>query len=120
VARLTCKRAFGDAERRDEAEAHTDAGLVETITGIQRRVYEDSGHAMRGVHAKAYGVLVGELRVLDGLPRILAQGLVYARAASYRAGQHRCCAALVNAGRRPSQLLSNDTMTEISRTHCHI
>jgi len=69
-------------EKRDETEAHIDAGLVETITAIQRKVYEDSGHAMRGVHAKAHGVLVGELRVLDGLPPILAQGL-FAKPARY-------------------------------------
>jgi hypothetical protein len=69
-------------EKRDEAEADTDAGLIETITGIQRKVYEDCGHAMRGVHAKAHGVLIGELRVLDGLPPILAQGL-FAKPARY-------------------------------------
>jgi len=34
------------------------------------------------VHAKSHGLLQGELRVLDGLPKSLAQG-VFARPATY-------------------------------------
>lgn len=62
-------------EKLDDNAAETNAGLIETIAKIQKKVYEDSGHAMRGVHAKSNGVLVGELRVLDNLPPELAQGL---------------------------------------------
>ena len=62
-------------EKLDDDEAEVNAGLIETITKIQNKVYEDAGQAMRGVHAKSHGVLVGELRVLDDLPGVLAQGL---------------------------------------------
>jgi hypothetical protein len=62
-------------EKQDENEAETNAGLIETITKIQTIVHTDSGTAMRGVHSKCHGVLLGEFRVLDGLPPVLAQGL---------------------------------------------
>jgi len=62
-------------EKIDENEAETNTHLIETISKIQRKVCEDSGHAMRGVHAKSHGVLVGTLSVLPNLPPELAQGL---------------------------------------------
>lgn len=62
-------------EKTDNNESETNAGLIDTISKIQKKVYSDSGHAARGVHAKCHGVLVGELRVLDNLPPVLAQGL---------------------------------------------
>ncbi len=69
-------------EHFDKDEAETNAGLIETITKIQQKVYEDAAHAHRGVHAKGHGLLVGELRVLADLPHYLAQGL-FAAAATY-------------------------------------
>ena len=69
-------------EHLDEHEAETTAHLIETIGKIQSKVYEDSGHAYRGVHAKSHGVLVGEFKVSDSLPSILAQGL-FAKPAVY-------------------------------------
>jgi catalase len=69
-------------EHLDKDEAATNQGLIDTITKIQTKVYEDSAHASRGVHAKGHGLLVGELRVLEGLPAYLAQGL-FATVASY-------------------------------------
>jgi hypothetical protein len=69
-------------EQLDEHEAETTAHLIETIGKIQSKVYEDSGHAHRGVHAKSHGVLVGEFRVEESLPSILAQGL-FAKPAVY-------------------------------------
>lgn len=62
-------------ETPDKDEAQTNQSLIETITQIQAKVYGDSTHAQRGVHAKGHGILVGELRVLDDLPPALAQGL---------------------------------------------
>jgi hypothetical protein len=62
-------------EKFDDDEAQTTLGLVETITKIQKTVYDDTRHASRGVHAKGHGILVGELRILNGLPPELAQGL---------------------------------------------
>ena len=56
-------------------EAQTLQGLLETMDRIQTIVAEDIGHAKRGVHAKAHGVVVGEFEVLPDLPSVLAQGL---------------------------------------------
>lgn len=64
----------------DEAEVH--ARLRDTLRGISEKTWEDTGHATRSVHAKSHGLLEGRLRVLDGLPPELAQGL-FARAADY-------------------------------------
>jgi hypothetical protein len=69
-------------ETRDNDEAQTNEGLIETITQIQSKVYSDSSHATRGVHAKGHGILIGELRVLDNLSPFHAQGL-FAQPASY-------------------------------------
>jgi hypothetical protein len=62
-------------ERIGEHEAKTIQGMIETMDRIQTIVAEDIGHAKRGVHAKAHGLLVGELEVLPDLPLVLAQGL---------------------------------------------
>ncbi len=62
-------------EAPDKEEAQTNQGLIDTITQIQSKVYSDSSHAGRGVHAKGHGILIGELRVLDNLSPALAQGL---------------------------------------------
>jgi hypothetical protein len=58
-----------------EHEANTIQGMIETMDRIQTIVAEDTGHARRGVHAKAHGLLIGELEVLPDLPPVLAQGL---------------------------------------------
>ena len=58
-----------------EHEAKTIQGMIETMDRIQTIVAQDMGHAKRGVHAKAHGLLVGELEVLPDLPLVLAQGL---------------------------------------------
>ncbi len=69
-------------ETPDKDEAQTNQGLIDTITQIQTKVYSDSSHAARGVHAKGHGILIGELRVLDNLSPLLAQGL-FAQPATY-------------------------------------
>lgn len=69
-------------ETPEPDEAETQRELVETLEGIIRTVYQDSGHALRSVHAKSHGLLQGELRVLGGLPEELAQGL-FRHAATY-------------------------------------
>ena len=69
-------------EHLDDNEAETNQGLIDTITKIQQKVYEDSAHASRGVHAKGHGLLIGELQVSAGLPAHLAQGL-FATAGTY-------------------------------------
>lgn len=69
-------------EQLDADEAETTQGLIETISKIQAKVYEDASHDSRGVHAKSHGILVGELRVVDGMPAYLMQGL-FATPAAY-------------------------------------
>jgi hypothetical protein len=56
-------------------ELQTQAELVATLLGMSRTMADHTGHAARSVHAKSHGLLRGELRVLDGLPEPLAQGL---------------------------------------------
>lgn len=56
-------------------ELETEQGLVETLERIQNRVYEDTGQAFRGVHAKCHGIITGELIVESSLPSACAQGL---------------------------------------------
>jgi hypothetical protein len=63
-------------------EAETIADLVATMRKISETTFRDGGHALRSVHAKSHGLLQGELRVLDGLPSELAQGM-FARPATY-------------------------------------
>ena len=48
------------------------------------KVAERERHAVRASHAKSTGLLKGEMRVLDGLPPHLAQGL-FARPRCYQA-----------------------------------
>lgn len=69
-------------ETPDGDERETIADLVDTMRSISRKTFEDSGHAIRSVHAKSHGLLRGELRILAGLPPMLAQGL-FARAGTY-------------------------------------
>lgn len=61
-----------EAPQPDEAAVH--AGMVEQFAKIQKTTLKDYGHAVRGVHAKAHGLLVGSLEVLPGLSPALAQG----------------------------------------------
>jgi hypothetical protein len=69
-------------EKAEADEAQTTQGLIETISKIQSKVYADSAHAERGVHAKSHGLLSGELTVSERLPPELAQGL-FAAGGSY-------------------------------------
>lgn len=71
-----------DYEHLEEDEQQTVHDIIETMTGIQQTVAHDMGTAKRSVHAKAHGILRGELRVKEGLPPHLAQGL-FATADTY-------------------------------------
>ena len=62
-------------EVAEEGEAETTAGLIDSLHKIAEKTFADSGHALRGVHAKSHGLVRGELRVLPGLPPELKQGL---------------------------------------------
>lgn len=69
-----------EAPAPDEAE--TVAALTETMRRISETTFKDSGHPLRSVHAKSDGLLEGEMRVLEGLPAVLAQG-AFARPGTY-------------------------------------
>lgn len=56
-------------------ELETQAGLNDAFDTILERTAEDYGHAVRSVHAKAHGILEGEMTVHDGLAPELAQGM---------------------------------------------
>jgi hypothetical protein len=56
-------------------EADTIRDLIATMAKISQTTFDHAGHATRSVHAKAHGVLRGELTVMEGLPPTLAQGL---------------------------------------------
>ena len=56
-------------------EARTIEALCETFDTILERTAQDSGHAVRAVHAKAHGILEGTMAIAPGLPPELAQGL---------------------------------------------
>jgi hypothetical protein len=70
-----------DYEQIPDDEAETTRELAQTMRGITEKTYEDSGHALRSVHAKSHGLLIGEMQVVAGLPPELAQG-IFARPAS--------------------------------------
>jgi hypothetical protein len=64
-----------DVEVPEDDEAQTTRELIETMEEISAKVLEDSGHALRSVHAKSHALIQGTLSVLPGLPDELAQGL---------------------------------------------
>ena len=66
----------------EDDEQETLQGLVETLTKIQQKTFEDGGHAIRSVHAKSHGLIDAEMIVPDGLPPHLAQG-VFAKPGTY-------------------------------------
>ena len=57
----------------DEDQVHRD--LIDTMRSITETTSKDYGHAVRSVHAKAHGIVAGELEIAAGLPPELAQGL---------------------------------------------
>lgn len=57
----------GEAELLSEIDA--------TLERIRETTFENSGHAIRSVHAKSHGLITAELAVSNALPQVLAQGL---------------------------------------------
>ncbi|WP_273456836.1 catalase family protein [Nevskia ramosa] len=80
---ITPVRYSPDLEQLEADEAETLAGLTDSLRKISETTYADSGHAMRGVHAKCHGLLAGEMTVVDKLPESLRQGL-FARPGRYQ------------------------------------
>lgn len=69
-------------ESLEDDESKTTQELKEALHRISETVHKDEGHAYRSVHAKSHGLLLAELKVLDGLPERLAQGL-FAKPGTY-------------------------------------
>lgn len=70
-------------EQIPEDEVQTSAELVEAMRSILDTTLTDYGFPVRSVHAKAHGLLVGNLEVVEGLPVELAQG-VFAQPGTFR------------------------------------
>lgn len=64
-----------DLERIESNETDVQNGMIVQFAKIQGTTLKDYGHAVRGVHAKAHGLLSGRLEVFADLPGPLAQGL---------------------------------------------
>ena len=62
-------------EKPEPDEAETIQELGATLMKISNKTFEDSGRALRSVHAKSHGIINGELTVLPGLSEQLAQGV---------------------------------------------
>jgi hypothetical protein len=63
-------------------EEKTTGEIIETMQKISDITTKNYGRAVRSVHAKAHGLLYGELTVSDNLPPELAQGM-FANVATY-------------------------------------
>jgi hypothetical protein len=68
-------RYSDDVETVDPDEEKTFERIIAVMGKGGRITRERYGHAVRTSHAKAHGLLKGELRVLDNLPEPLRQGL---------------------------------------------
>jgi hypothetical protein len=86
----------------EDEEQVTTFDLKDTMHGISVKTFQDSGHAIRSVHAKTHGLLVGELTVLDSLPPAYAQGL-FAQGGRYP--------AVIRLSTTPGDILSDDVST---------
>lgn len=64
-----------DVERLEDHENETGGALNDTFDIILNRVADNSGHAVRSVHAKSHGILEGTLTIDEGLAPELSQGL---------------------------------------------
>jgi hypothetical protein len=62
-------------EHPEPDEGKTLSDIDEQMHKIQEKTWADGGRAIRSVHAKSHGLLVGELRIAPGLPSELAQGI---------------------------------------------
>lgn len=72
IAPLPYQASF---EVPEEDEAETVEEMLKSLKHISTTTFEDSGHAIRSVHAKSHGILRGRLTVLDSMPLAYAQGL---------------------------------------------
>ena len=82
-----------------EGEEKTFDRIAEVMRKQNEAMRDRYGRGIRASHAKPFAVLKGELRVLDGLPPELAQG-IFANAATYQ--------VLVRGSTVPGEYLDDD------------
>lgn len=75
-------RYHDQLEQAQPDEAQTAERLAQVMRGYSEAFQGRYQHAVRSVHSKSHGVLIGELEVPGDLPAPLAQGL-FARAGRY-------------------------------------
>lgn len=91
-----------EVETIEPDETEIFAKIVEVMTDGQNITREKYGKAVRISHAKAHGILKGELIVNDGLPPELAQGL-FARPGTYQ--------VVVRLATAPGELLDDSKVS---------
>lgn len=99
---MTPLRYTPDVEQVADDEEETFQKIAETFEKVERLQHEKEGHAMRTSHAKATGLLSGELLIAEDLPAELAQGL---------AAQGRKYETLVRFAQGPGELLPDRIST---------
>jgi len=99
---VTPVRYTADVETLEADEAETSRKIAETMISICETTYENSGHAIRAVHAKSHGLLAASFEVLEDLPPELAQGL-FAKPGRYE--------AVVRLSTTPGDLLHDSVST---------
>lgn len=83
-------------------EARTFEELAETMLSISKTTFRDGGHALRSVHAKSHGLLLGRMEIFGNLPPVLAQGLFA------RPGDHP---AILRLSTTPGDILPDSVST---------
>lgn len=92
-ASFTPVRYTPTVETPEPYEAETSQGINEALHDILEITSKDYGHAVRSVHAKAHGLLEGEITFAADLPPELAQGM------AAQSGTHGCFLRIsTNAG----------------------
>lgn len=96
-------RYSDDVEVRRPGEEETIDRIIAAMTRESGITAERYSHAVRASHAKSHGLLKGELRVLDGLPEPLRQGLFAAP---------RTYPVIVRLANVPGEILDDSVATQ--------
>jgi len=68
-------RYSDEIEVKQPNEDEDSRAVVESMTRVNKIMFERYRHAVRDAHAKNHGIIRGELEIYDNLPEHLAQGL---------------------------------------------
>ncbi|GHD09562.1 catalase family protein [Tianweitania populi] len=72
---LSPQRYSPAVDKPTPEEAEVGRKIDETMGKVREKTFEDSGRAIRSVHAKSHGILQAELEIDGNLPDVLAQGI---------------------------------------------